>query len=112
MWNVPQKSRRGGPVGGGASSGGRAALDALDRATVGRHGSNQYTKRKPTEQYDNVTLPKPDTGNSNTYALRKLRKARPDLHERVLGGKISPHDPTIKNRSYCLPVRWTRRGAA
>jgi hypothetical protein len=33
-----------------------------------------------------VTLeetPKSQTGNAKTYALRKLRKDRPDLHERV-----------------------------
>jgi hypothetical protein len=60
------------------------ALDAIDRATVGGHGTNQYTKGLES---NNITLqdtPKPQTGTSNTYALRRLRKDRPDLHERVL----------------------------
>lgn len=50
----------------------------MDKATVGEH-ENQYTK--PQEDNNNVIV---HQGNSNTYALRKLRKDRPDLHERVL----------------------------
>ena len=36
---------------------------------------------------NNITLeeaPKSQTGTSNTYALRKLRKDRPDLHGRAV----------------------------
>ncbi len=33
---------------------------------------------------------KPVQGNTNTYALRKLRKDRPDLHEQVLAGELNP----------------------
>jgi hypothetical protein len=33
----------------------------------------------------NDPVEKSAQGNANTYALRKLRKDRPDLHERVLG---------------------------
>ena len=32
---------------------------------------------------------KPD-GNSSSAALRRLRKDRPDLHAKVLGGELSP----------------------
>ncbi len=38
-------------------------------------------------------------GTSNTYALRKLRKDRPDLHERVLAEEIP------RFRSRCISVR-------
>lgn len=30
-------------------------------------------------------------GNANPYALRKGRKDRPDLHERVLTEELTPH---------------------
>src|SRR5437870_4069461 len=54
------------------------ALAAIDKVTVGRQG-------ELTNLVDNVstqTDERPD-GNSNMYALRKLRKDRPDLHERM-----------------------------
>jgi hypothetical protein len=72
------------------------ALDAIDRATVGGHGTNQYTKGLES---NNITLqdtPKPQTGTSNTYALRRLRKDRPDLHERVLAEEVSPHAAMVE----------------
>ncbi len=53
------------------------ALDAIDRATVGEH-ENQHTR--PRVQDNNVIV---QQGNSNTYALRRLRKDRPDPWERV-----------------------------
>ena len=34
---------------------------------------------------------KSPVGNTRAYALRRLRKSRPDLHQRVLAGEISPH---------------------
>jgi hypothetical protein len=69
-------------------------LNALDRMTVGQHGSNQYTEHRTVVEYGNVTLHKPATGNSNTYALRKLRKDREDLHGRVLAGLWPGESPT------------------
>ncbi len=51
-----------------------AALDAIDRATVGEHGGDRKSERIKN---NNVTLeeaPKPQTGNANAYALRKLRR--------------------------------------
>jgi hypothetical protein len=38
----------------------------------------------------------PVRGNSNTYALRKLRKDRPDLHEQVVSGEKSPHAAMVE----------------
>ncbi len=69
-----------------------AALDALDRATVGKQGER-------TDLYNNVkevSSTEPPVGNSNTYALRRLRKDREDLHGRVLAGEISPHAAMVE----------------
>ncbi len=35
-------------------------------------------------------------GTTEAYALRRLRKARPDLHTRVLAGELSPHKAMIE----------------
>jgi hypothetical protein len=57
-----------------------AALDWLDWATAGRHGGDHTSQES---KIDNVILARAPDGNANTYALRKLRKDRPDLHEPV-----------------------------
>ncbi len=44
----------------------------------------------------NDPVEKSAQGTSNTYALRKLRKDRPDLHERVLSEEISPHAAMVE----------------
>ncbi len=69
-------------------------LDAIDRATVGEH-ENQHTR--PRVQDNNVIV---QQGNSNTYALRKLRKDRPDLHEIVLAPGKPGTFPKIRNPAY------------
>ena len=43
---------------------------------------------------DNVTITK--RGNRADAALRRLRKDRPDLHERVLAGELSPHAAAVE----------------
>ena len=51
---------------------------------MGGHGGDRKSEQI---KFNNVNLedtPKSQTGNSDTYALRKLRKDRPDLHGRVL----------------------------
>jgi len=77
-----------------------AALDAIDEATVshgGDHG-NQYTGGKS----NNVTVAK--TGNSNTYALRKLRRDRPDLDVQVGDAdhlqRVTTHRPRTRHAAY------------
>ncbi len=69
----------------------KAALDALDRATVAERG-------RPHKAEENVSNRnnKPDKGTTASYALRKLRKDRPDLHEQVLQGALSPHKAMIE----------------
>ncbi len=61
----------------------KGALDALDRATEGRQGERTDLRNNVTEAESEKSV----TGNANTYALRKLRRDRPDLHERVLEGE-------------------------
>ncbi len=74
-------------------------LDALDQATVGKQGNptgaNQYTESGNGNNVTVSTHDEPVRGNANTYALRKLRKDRPDLHARVIAGEISPHAPLV-----------------
>jgi hypothetical protein len=67
------------------------ALDAIDRATVGEH-ENQHTR--PRVQDNNVIV---QQGTSNTYALRKLRKDRPDLHERDLRSARNTPENRLRN---------------
>jgi hypothetical protein len=77
------------------------ALDLLDRAVQNGIGSNQHT-----EGVDNVNA-RPD-GNERQYALRKLRKDRPDLHALVLAEKLSPHAAMVeagfRRRTITLPL--------
>jgi hypothetical protein len=54
------------------------ALDAIDRATVG------HQKKQTNLVYNINKVNERPSSTSNTYALRKLRKDRPDLHERVV----------------------------
>ena len=62
------------------------ALDLIDRAVQGKHGGD----RKSREFKDNnVRLDQNRGGSSHQYALRKLRKSRPDLHARVLSEELS-----------------------
>lgn len=45
---------------------------------------------------DNVNkVVRPD-GNARQQALRRLRKSRPDLHKRVLGGELSAHAAMVE----------------
>jgi hypothetical protein len=64
-------------------------LDLLDRAVQRKQG-----ERTDLQHTDNVT--KSDHGNERTYALRRLRKDRPDLHARVLEGVVSAHAAMVE----------------
>lgn len=60
-----------------------AATYAIERA-------QQQTDRpgRRTDLVDNVNKVERPTGNSQSYAFRKLRKDRPDLLEQVLNGEL------------------------
>lgn len=65
------------------------ALDAIDRATVGKQGSR-------TDIVDNINEVQRPTGTSRDAALRRLRKDRPDLLERVLANELSAHAAAVE----------------
>lgn len=68
-------------------------LDLLDAA--------MQAGQKPGERTDLVSIindvndDRP-AGTTRTYALRRLRKSRPDLHEQVIAGDLSPHAAMIE----------------
>lgn len=71
------------------SRGDTEAIDLIDQTVGNPVGTNQH--------FDNVQgLPLAPTGNSTDAALRRLRKARPDLHARVIAGELSPHAAMIE----------------
>lgn len=81
------------------------ALDLLDQETVGGPGGNNNPygqEGKPGDgiNTDNIMVDshsgEPEHGTSRTYALRRLRTHRPDLHADVLAGAITPHAAMIE----------------
>ena len=75
-------------------------LETLRKLITGHpQALNFYDKAMQREPYihadvDNVNV-RP-TGNTEAYALRKLRKDAPEVHKQVLDGEISPHAGMIK----------------
>jgi hypothetical protein len=49
-------------------------------------------------------------GTSRTYALARLRRDRPDLHDRVLAGELSPHAAMVQ--AGIRPPTFTVRGSS
>ncbi len=76
-------------------------LDLIDQARQRPNGINQYS-----EGFDNVQTLAP-TGNSTDAALRRLRKDRPDLHQRVINKELSAHAAMIeagfRKKTFTLP---------
>lgn len=66
-------------------------MQALIRSTVGEIGGHGGKR----EQVNNVNLKTPG-GNSPTYALRRLKRDRPDLAERVVAGELSANAAAIE----------------
>lgn len=63
------------------------ALDAADQANKRDPGR---PKTVSTAENDGNSFGRP-VGNEAAYALRRLRKDRPDIHARVLAGELTPH---------------------
>lgn len=59
---------------------------------TGRHGGDRHSDNFKS---NNVTL-ESRRGNSPTYALRKLRKDAPRLHEKVIEGQLSAHAAMVE----------------
>ena len=86
----------------------KGALILIDEATPGRQGER-------TDLFDNIQEVEPaPTGTSAQSALRRLRKERPDLLERVVADELSAHAAMIeagfRKRTLTIPV--DVRGAA
>jgi hypothetical protein len=64
------------------------AANAKDLANVSRQGQRTDLVDNNNNYVNEVERP---SGNSESYALRKLRKDRRDLHARVLAGEITAH---------------------
>ena len=61
----------------------------LDKAITGQHGGDR-------SKVNNINHDKATKGTSNTYALRKLRKDRPDLHAKVIAGELTPNSAMVE----------------
>lgn len=64
------------------------AVDALDRATQGKHGGDR-------SNVDNINVADRPTGTSEAATVRRLRKDRPDLHAQYLANEISANAAAI-----------------
>jgi hypothetical protein len=99
------------------------AVDAIDTATRGRHGGaynptgrNQYSVAPDAGSDEGVNVnnvhidhtAKRPVGNSTARALRALREKRPDLHEQVLWGTLSPNRAMVeagyRKRAITIPI--------
>lgn len=67
------------------------ALDAIDRAIQRKPSGGKNQHNKDGCLLDNIKEATAPTGTSRDAALRRLRKDRADLHEKVLRGEISAH---------------------
>lgn len=63
-------------------------LDSFDEVTGNPVGTNQHV--------DNVNTQGRPMGNARQYALRKLRKDAPEIHQEVIDGDLSCHAGMIK----------------
>lgn len=70
------------------------ALSLIDKATQ-RKAGDWNTHPEPDVIVDNVNNNIRPTGNTKDAALRRLRKDRADLHEKVIAGEISAHAAMI-----------------
>jgi hypothetical protein len=66
-------------------------LDRIDEAL-----QEQKRPGARTDLVDNVHKVERPSGNSESAALRRLRKDRPDLHARVLAGELTAHAAAIE----------------
>ena len=67
-------------------------LLAEDLEPVAQHGANQHSAG-----VDNVkSSAEAKGGNATTYTLRRLKRDRPDLAERVVSGDLSAHAAAIE----------------
>ena len=80
----------------------RAVVDLLN-APVAAHGENQYSPKSGADIISSTQF-----GTDPDYAIRRLKRDRPDLAERVLLGELSPHQAAIqagfRKRTLSIPI--------
>lgn len=90
-------------------------LDLLDRALQRPAGGDRRSEDAINGNNVPVDSGRPE-GNGRAKALRRLRKDRPDLHERVIAGELSPHRAAVeagfRHRTITVPVDDAERLAA
>jgi len=72
-------------------------LDVIDKEN--RRDPGSHGKGRPLDldnKKDGVQVYRAPTGNKAAAALRRLHKDRPDIHQRVLAGELSPHAGMIE----------------
>jgi hypothetical protein len=72
------------------------ALEAIDRATQREPGAGKNQHANQDCLFDNVQEAEAPTGNSRDAAIRRLRKDRPDLLEKVVAGQLSAHAAAVE----------------
>lgn len=90
------------------------ALEMFDAAVQGKHGGDHKSE---AINFDNVQVGAAPTGNSKQAAIRRLRKQRPDLLEKVKAGEMSAHAAAReagfrKERSPLSWLRWAWKKAS
>lgn len=74
----------------------KAVLDLIVQEEIGQHGGD---RRSEEFKVLNTNVEKEDKRKSSDnaeYALRRLRKDAPELHQRVLSGDLSPHAAMVE----------------
>ena len=77
----------------------QAALAAQNRIVDQEDRANQRAVGRPENVYTNeksINDFERPSGTSSEYALRRLRKDRPDIHARVLAGELTPHGGMVE----------------
>jgi hypothetical protein len=73
-------------------------LDLLDQAMGSRQGerTDLWDIVDNVNEVEDVGEEERPTGNTEQYALRRLRTSRPDLHAQVLAGSLTPHAAMVQ----------------
>ena len=81
------------------------ALDMLDRALRKQHGGDRSSKLSNRKLEEEPGYP---VGTTRARAMRALRDHRPDIHARVIAGKLSPHagmvEAGLRPRTVSIPL--------
>jgi hypothetical protein len=68
--------------------------EASQRPSGAQPGNKNAAKEKETNDHNMNNRSRP-WGTSQAQALRQLRHKRPDLHQKVLAGELSPHAAAV-----------------